>query len=278
MRCDLMLSTTLFLGREGLRLAFVRCDPGGPDTPSSRRKRQRLVNLAWLSAPLGLCLTAAVAGLYLMLNPGENALRRRTALLYCAGGALESVVEPLFILAQASMQTTVRAQAEGTAALIRGLATYGCMVWFQLGVVSFGVAQLLHGLAIAACYAAFFFLGSSDGACERRKACGFVAASDLFPGPLPPLLNKKDEGDGEATAAAAAAAVTARPSSLGKGRGGVSSLSFYESWFGDGECSESLRMALSFSGQSAFKHLLTEGDRIVLSMGATLHDQVDMLV
>ena len=58
------------------------------------------MNLAWVSAPVGLGLSVAVALLHCWLHPGEAAERRRTALLYCAGGALESAAEPLFILAQ----------------------------------------------------------------------------------------------------------------------------------------------------------------------------------
>jgi hypothetical protein len=254
-----MLSTTLFLGREGMRLAFVRCDPGGPATFESRRQRQRLVNLAWLSAPVGLALTAAVACAYVWLFPEEDSRRRATAMLYCAGGALESLVEPLFILAQTSLQTSVRAQAEGTAALLRGLATYAGMVWFGLGVAAFGFSQLLHGAALALAYVRFFFWGV--GAAERRRSCGFEAAAELLPRALPPGSGGDGGGGGGGVKGVSASGAAG---SVG-GAGSVSGGGVYFSGTG-----ESLWLAASFSGQSVFKHLLTEGGRIVLSLGGVL--------
>lgn len=55
----------------------------------------------------------------------------------------QSLVEPLFVLAQANMLTGCRAAAEGSGALARGAATYGGLVWLQLdGALAFGVAQV----------------------------------------------------------------------------------------------------------------------------------------
>jgi len=85
-RCDLVLSSTLFLGREGLRLALVRQSPGSAKEP---RARQTLVNLAWLSAPLGLGLSVAVALAYGYFSPDSDAQTRKLQILYCGGGALE---------------------------------------------------------------------------------------------------------------------------------------------------------------------------------------------
>lgn len=98
-----MLSTTLFLGREGLRLALVRQAPGSSDDIESR---QILVNLAWISMPIGVVLAVVVAFVYLYMSPDESMDRKYTALLYCAGGAAEvgaPVLEPISIHTQKSV-------------------------------------------------------------------------------------------------------------------------------------------------------------------------------
>lgn len=217
LRCDLMLSTTLFLGREGLRLALVRQAPG---SPSNVKDRQKLVNLAWCSAPIGIILAIVVAIAYVHFNFEESSERKYTAMLYCAGGAAESLVEPLFILAQANMRTGIRASAEGAAALIRGASTYICLVWFNFGVISFGIAQLLYGLTIAFSYVSYTYSNPAE--------LGLTSPRDLLP-------RKIDR----------------------------------TSWLE----ATPLRLAGVFTFQSIFKHCLTEGDRIVLSMGSSLHDQ-----
>lgn len=89
LRCDLLLATTLFLSREGLRLSLVRQAPGSDATPQARRARQALVNLAWLAAPVGVALSLLVAALDWRLHPDEPPAQKQVALLYCAGGALE---------------------------------------------------------------------------------------------------------------------------------------------------------------------------------------------
>jgi hypothetical protein len=89
LRCDLLLSTTLFLAREGLRLSLVRQAPGGDASLRDRRARQALVNLAWLAAPFGVALSLLVAVLDWRLHPHEPAARKLVAVLYCVGGALE---------------------------------------------------------------------------------------------------------------------------------------------------------------------------------------------
>ena len=61
-----------------------------------------------------------------------------------AADVWQSMVEPLFILAQANLLTGCRAAAEGSAALARGAATYGGLVWLGLdGALAFGLAQVL---------------------------------------------------------------------------------------------------------------------------------------
>jgi len=89
LRCDLLLSTTLFLGREGLRLSLVRLNPGSDATTQSRRSRQVLVNLAWLTVPLGISLSLLVGFLDWWLHPNEPLLQKQVGLLYCVGGAIE---------------------------------------------------------------------------------------------------------------------------------------------------------------------------------------------
>ena len=198
-------------------------------------------------------LSAAVGTAYVLLNPHEPPLLRRTALLYCLGAAVESLAEPLYIVAQANLLTGVRASAEVGAALVRGGATFALMVWLDWGVLAFGAAQVLHGLTVLAVYVAFFASkstansSSGGGATKTKKEKKIGGASfsldslvDLLPRRLP----------------SAVATPTANATFTG---------AYFDV--------ETLKLAGYFSFQSVSKHLLTEGDRIVLSVGASLHDQ-----
>ena len=132
----------------------------------------------------------------------------------------------------------MRATAEGSAALAKGLVTFALLVWFNCGVVSFGLAQVAYGLTVAVTYLGYFYRTIR----KEGHACGYRSLSELLPRRL------IDTGAGTDASAGSSGASWLEPSALA--------------------------LAVTFAGQSVFKHLLTEGDKIVLSFGSSLHDQV----
>ena len=255
-RCELLLSTTLFLSREGLRLSLLRRHSDNVITSSSihgRRARQYLVNMSWLSVPVGFALSLGVGISYLLLNPHEPLAMRCTAFMYCIGGMVESLAEPLFIIAQANMLTGVRASAECGAALVRGLVTFVLIAWAGWGVQAFGVAQIAYGVAIFVAYVSFFYFSVRGK--EPSGVYGFASLAEIFPSRVPSLDTSTFK---EATLSS--------DSVRQKNRQRYGFLRAYVDV-------ETLRLAGYFSFQSVSKHLLTEGDRIILSLGASLYDQ-----
>ena len=81
---ELLLSTIHVLAREGCRLVALRSPMDLFDARHPRR-RQQLVNMAWLPVPVGLGLSAAAAAVTLAAGRGRSSREEATAtLVYCA--------------------------------------------------------------------------------------------------------------------------------------------------------------------------------------------------
>eukprot|EP00611_Tribonema_gayanum_P021133 TRINITY_DN4008_c0_g1_i1.p2 TRINITY_DN4008_c0_g1~~TRINITY_DN4008_c0_g1_i1.p2 ORF type:complete len:419 (+),score=171.01 TRINITY_DN4008_c0_g1_i1:937-2193(+) len=131
----------------------------------------------------------------------------------------------------------VRVRAEAAAVLILGVAKYLLVTRAGQGVVAFGYAQLLHSCALIVAYAAAVFRE------VRQSRARAVAAAAAAPG-------------GSESASA-------------NGDGGAGPFGHAAFWLPGGAWGEGstqqVRLVALLGGQSAFKHLLTEGDKIVLA-------------
>lgn len=156
-----------------------------------------------------------------------------------------------------------------------GVSRYLLVTRAGMGVLSFGYAQLLHSATLAAGYIAF--------------AVKDVAAKAAAETPPPPLLNNNPHGPAREPPPAGSS-VTSRPGALDQksdsdrgfasvrgwlprrpqpGResnGAVGSGAEDGSWVDRGK----LRLAGALAGQSLLKHVLTEGDKIVLARATSL--------
>ncbi|RKP34470.1 Rft protein-domain-containing protein [Dimargaris cristalligena] len=146
---ELLLSTILFLSREGVRGTLLR----------GIGNRQVALNLSFVPVLAGLGLTLVVCGYY--TGWADPALHRlpgfTTAIsLYGLAACLELVTEPLLMLSQVHLMYRFRVGLEGLAAVARCLVT--CAVTINgyyrtkpgdnnpYGITAFAVAQLVYSL------------------------------------------------------------------------------------------------------------------------------------
>ncbi|CAM9965919.1 unnamed protein product, partial [Discosporangium mesarthrocarpum] len=246
---ELISSTALFVAREPFRLALTRSrvlSKGGDET-----LRRRFVNTAWLSVPVGLVSVATVHWIYPVLIHNEDfsgsPANRWAATLVCAAAALELMCEPLYLIFQNRLLVSVRVRAEAAAVLVLGVSRYLLVTAAGRGVVSFGYAQVLHSATLLTAY--LWFVAREQNVCEGG------ATKTLCPG----------EGAGQLSAATKAGSkeVGGR-GAAGGGAGGVAGMERWpdlEGWF-DGT---QLTLVGAMAGQTLLKHILTEGDKIVLA-------------
>ncbi|KAI8337691.1 Rft protein-domain-containing protein [Chlamydoabsidia padenii] len=160
-KLELLLSTILFISREGYRCALVR---GGdtlktPDskdinsltkhqsdaTPTTtlgssllcdqtaKGQEQKVTNISYLPTVLGLLTTCLACGYY--LNTIDETVAsiypyyRISVALFGAAAMIELCVEPLFIMALNRMYFQLRVSVEGVAVVLRCLITFSLTLW-----------------------------------------------------------------------------------------------------------------------------------------------------
>ena len=144
---ELLLSTLLFLSREGIRLACLR------EKVISVTARQRLINLSWIPS---LSLVTVVMSLLVLrslwtTNNTEimkplGAFQLDIVLMYSLGAFLELCGEPWFNLFQCNGKYEPRLKADTMAVFVRSITTCYTVAWLDLGVHGFGYAQMSYGL------------------------------------------------------------------------------------------------------------------------------------
>ena len=171
---ELLLSTSLFVGREGFRLALTKelgettavgtanDDSVGDENKDNQQqhqqqqrlndKGQRIINVSWLSIPTGALLSCIALLLHLQncnnqQHDDESDYYasfdyKLAGVLYCLASFIESCSEPLVIRCLQSMDVTTKAKAEGAALILKSISCFGCLCvsqsnWFfhLLGVI-----------------------------------------------------------------------------------------------------------------------------------------------
>ncbi|KAL1520703.1 hypothetical protein AB1Y20_022272 [Prymnesium parvum] len=168
---QLLTSTALFLAQEGIRRACQRIYPGG-DEPALLT---HTVNLAWMSVPITL-FTALALGWYSTTHTHEedaSALvprdeRSLAVWMVCSAAVVEACAEPGWVYAQQNMRTPMRVAAEGSALVVRVLATYFLTLVRQHGAIGFGVAQLAYAVVYVTLLYAMLFRSRAPRLWPRR--------------------------------------------------------------------------------------------------------------
>ncbi|KAJ1679477.1 Oligosaccharide translocation protein rft1, partial [Spiromyces aspiralis] len=252
---ELLLSTILFLSREAFRVTLLRpaAIPTGTTTRSASAQRlspsqQVVFNLAHLPLAIGVPVSVlACLGYYKFSLTDEGSPDSRMALpiaLYGVAAVVELLAEPLFMLGQTGLEFKLRAQSEGLAIFCRCVVTLGCISWWSRGNLDTGEQR--RDTAVVA-----FSLGrlAFGAALLMYYVCVYVARGGwgqfVSKYRLRPVRVAKQGGEDS-------------------GKAGVNEYYFDRTL---------LHLAMSMLKQSVLKHVLTEGDRMAVSVLCSAKDQ-----
>ncbi|KAL4656002.1 hypothetical protein GN956_G6282 [Arapaima gigas] len=160
-RLTLLYTTVVFLSREAFRKACL--------SSGTEHNWRQVINLLWLTLPLGVLWSCALACVWLWLleapDPHDVPHYTPAVGLFCLSAVQELLGEPLWVLAQAHMFVRLKVVAESMAMVARCLLTVVLVVSFpQLGLYIFCAAQLVYTGSLVLCYIIYFlhFLGSVE--------------------------------------------------------------------------------------------------------------------
>ena len=151
---ELLLATLLFIVRETFRTTILR-SPAAVWAQARGAAYQSLMNLAWISAGIGIGAAAAMAALAYFTPMFPAAAAYSGAIVAtCGGVVLEFMAEPLFISAQNQLQFGLRAAIDVAASFSRSLSLLALLFFKDLGPLAFGLSQTLYGGVVLFGYAA----------------------------------------------------------------------------------------------------------------------------
>ena len=195
---ELLLSTILFLSREGFRLALLRAPSSSTAEKLRVDDRQIVVNESYIPIVLGAATSILCCGYY--LTDAATTAYRSAVLLYGAAALLELVSEPLFVQLQRNFWLEARAKAEGLAVLARCTTILGVVIVQSksaardsdaTAITAFAVGQLAYSLVLLTRYAAAYVL-------KGRASKPPTSLSDIIPRPvLVPSKNSEKEDEYE---------------------------------------------------------------------------------
>ncbi|CAL1712367.1 unnamed protein product [Somion occarium] len=153
---ELLLSTILFLSREGVRNALLRSSTNQQDTSTSQKdvgKDILVSNISLLPVLLGIPITVASASLYLNTSSSSTSSQphfRLSVVIYALAAFFELLSEPLYIRAQNELRFDIRVRAEGTAVALKTFTAFIMLVTLSSdwALVAFAVGQAVYGLAL----------------------------------------------------------------------------------------------------------------------------------
>ncbi|CDS01985.1 hypothetical protein [Sporisorium scitamineum] len=179
---ELLLSTILFLSRDGFRTILIRNEPVGASS-SSKSTGPRggipnsIHNIALLPIPIGFALTAAACTTYVRyISPAAMhavSTFHASIALYALGALSELAYEPLLIRAVRLGHPVLRVKAEGAAVLVKAISTIATILvlprWSTaplaqryladekaIALLAFGIGQAGFGLTLFAVHLIFF--------------------------------------------------------------------------------------------------------------------------
>ncbi|KAF9387109.1 Oligosaccharide translocation protein rft1 [Mortierella sp. AD011] len=289
---ELLLNTILFLSREGVRCAAIRVsdDPDTAAEPESRTteedekittatlrpgteayKLQKFVNMVYAPIPVGALMTILAVGYFLSQvdksSESEYPGYRLSIYLYGLSALIELLAEPMFMVAQYRLWVRTRVSVEGTAVLVRCLLTCALTVYGArstvvglsstsskntMGVLAFAIAQFVYGLLILGGFLMAFWSKSKERRNHDRQR---VAAAEMkYLGHKSPHIaeEKEDQIDDFVSLKALLPRKLIRIDKNGK-----SEYFYFDTHL--------LKLSKTLTAQSLLKHILTEGDKMLMA-------------
>ncbi|KAF9482555.1 Rft-1-domain-containing protein [Pholiota conissans] len=156
---DLVLSTILFLSREGVRGALLRAP--SQTQPSQLSDLARISNLAFLPVIAGIPLALSTAALFAYTAGAELQAQphfHATVALYAFAAACELFSEPLYNFAMTHLKINIRVRAEGFGVTAKSVTTFLLLLYDSrngrdgMALIAFALGQLMYSVAIFATY------------------------------------------------------------------------------------------------------------------------------
>jgi len=234
---ELILSTLLFLSREGIRVAVVR------ETIIVDEDRQTLIDLSWIPSFIIFLSIIVIVTVFPYYNS-------TVILLYCIGAFLESLSEPFYNSFQNALEVTARIRSETIGLLIKSIVTIVAVAYIRLEVEGFGYAQVSYG--------AVYFL----------TMLSYTSVSKITTENGSPILITSFRPDFQRLLTCLVQSVKYRISSL------ISPKPIQEPAYTLSITSQRMCSTAYNAFFSVFlKHWLTEADKVTLSIFTTHHDQ-----
>ena len=155
---ELLLSTILFLSREGVRNALLRA--------SAREKKRDsnvalVENVALIPVFLGVPVSGLTALVYVQFASTATASQPHfhlSVIVYAVAAVLELLSEPLYIRAQNELKLNIRVRAEGTAVVSKSIITFLVLAFFsaEWALVAFAAGQAAYGLSLLLVFLAVY--------------------------------------------------------------------------------------------------------------------------
>ena len=157
---ELLLSTILFLSREGVRNALLRA------SVKEKKKDSNVAlveNVALIPVFLGVPVSGLTALVYVQFASTATASQPHFHLsvaVYAVAAVLELLSEPLYIRAQNELKLNIRVRAEGTAVVSKSIITFLVLAFAsaEWALVAFAAGQAAYGLSLLV-----VFLGAYKG-------------------------------------------------------------------------------------------------------------------
>lgn len=179
---ELLLSTILFLSREGVRSALLRASD---KSALDKTKNNVLVtNISVLPVTVGVPAAVLIALLYIGTTSASTASQphfRGSVAIYTLAASLELLSEPLYIRAQNELRLDLRVKAEGAAVVTRTLVVFTLLATLPVewALVAFAAGQAAYGLTVLVTYLRAYKQGISFW---PRKTTALVHGKCVFPG------------------------------------------------------------------------------------------------
>ena len=155
---ELLLSTILFLSREGVRNALLRASTSQDKGLDRSTTNPLITNISLLPILLGIPTALGSALIYLTTSSLDTSSQphfRTSVVLYVLAAFFELLSEPMYIRTQNELRFHVRVRAEGTAVMLKTIVTFLVLVGTseEWALVAFALGQTAYGLAMLLSFA-----------------------------------------------------------------------------------------------------------------------------
>ncbi|KAG6379086.1 Rft protein-domain-containing protein [Boletus reticuloceps] len=249
---ELLMSTILFLSREGVRNSLLRIWPQqtNVDQPASAVSVAQCANLAALPFFLGLPTTFVTVVLY-AFSASETTTSQPhfhlALLIYATAAVGELLSEPMHNRAMGEVRTDARVKAEGLGIIVKTIITYLILLYDdnrrhlgELALIAFALGQLAYSATVFWTYKPQF------------------PESSLWPISLP-------EQHQTPRSVIYPSAADAETQSNRKNSWSRLVANFFDP--------DALHLSMTMTSQSIVKHFLTEGDKFLVSYWSPLQHQ-----